>query len=120
LTPIIIVTQDEYTFNSNDGRYFICVHKDHHLLWKKGKGQGLHISELLTPVGKLGDGTTCEILKCSGDGEAFGSNWNKAISAFEVEFPGCQALFLFDNAKKHHKYAKNSLQVSKMNMANGG
>ncbi|RPB03246.1 hypothetical protein L873DRAFT_1787065 [Choiromyces venosus 120613-1] len=45
---------------------------------------------------------------------------NKAISAFEAEFPGCQALFLFDNAKNHCKYVENALRVSKMNMADSG
>jgi len=44
----------------------------------------------------------------------------KAIPLFEAEFPGCRALFLFDNAKTHIKYADNTLLVSKMNLADGG
>ncbi|RPA95111.1 hypothetical protein L873DRAFT_1846142 [Choiromyces venosus 120613-1] len=80
---------------------------------------------LLTPIRRLGDGTACEILKYSSniwwDGEKFLDQIrNKAILAFEAEFPGCQALFLFDNAKNHCKYAENILWVSKMNMADSG
>ena len=44
----------------------------------------------------------------------------KAIPTFEAEFPGCQALFIFDNAKNHSKYAEDALSVCKMNLEDGG
>jgi len=67
LAPVVMVTQDECTFNANDGRHFIWTHEDHQPLRKKGRGQGLHVSDLLTPIGRLGDEAACEILKCGGD-----------------------------------------------------
>ncbi|KAG0633878.1 hypothetical protein HOY80DRAFT_1062201 [Tuber brumale] len=125
LEAIIMVTQDECTFNSNDGRHFIWVHEDHQPLRKKGRGQGLHVSDFLTHIGRLEDGSACEILKCKGDiwwdGETLLDQViNKAIPAFEAQFPGCKALFLFDNAKNYCKYADDALRVSKMNLADGG
>ena len=123
--PIIIVTQDECTFNANDGRHFIWTHEDHQPLRKKGRRQGLHVSDLVTPIGRLSEGAACEILKCGGDiwwdGEKLLEQIKtKAIPLFEAEFPGCKALFLFDNAKTHCKYADNALRVSKMNLVDGG
>jgi len=118
---VIIVTHDECTFNANDGRRFIWTHEEHNPIRKKGIGQGLHVSELLTPVGRLGGGSACEILKCGGNVWWDGANLlnqitTKGIPTFEAEFPGCQALFMFDNAKNHSKYAVDALRVCKMNL----
>lgn len=65
--PIVFVTHDESTFNSNDRHKEIWVHEDHAPLRKKGRGQGLHVSDFLTPVGRLDDGNLCETHKCGGD-----------------------------------------------------
>jgi len=64
---VIIVTHDECTFNANDGQRFIWTQEKHNPIQKKGSGQELHMSELLTPVARLGGGSACEILKCGGD-----------------------------------------------------
>ena len=64
LAPVVIVTQDEGTFNANDGRHCIWTHEDHQPLHKKGRGQGPHVSDFVTPIGRLGDGAACEILQC--------------------------------------------------------
>lgn len=41
---------------------------------------------------------------------------NKAIPAFERAFPGCQALFAFDNAKCPQKYAVDALHTGNINL----
>ena len=125
IQPVILVTQDECTFNSNDGRHFIWVHPEHKPLRKKGRGQGLHVSDFLTPIGRLGDGDACVLLKCGGDTWWTGEKLldqviNKAIPAFEAQFPGCKALFAFDNSRNHLKYADDALRVSEMNLEPGG
>ena len=122
---LIMVTHEECTFNANDGKRFVWTHEDHNPIRKKGRGQGLHVSELLTPIGRLGGGSACEILKCGGDTWWDGAKLldqilTKAIPAFEAEFPGAQALFMFDNAKGHVKFADDALRVSKMNLEDGG
>ncbi|RPA93141.1 hypothetical protein L873DRAFT_1847383 [Choiromyces venosus 120613-1] len=123
--PIVFITHDECTFNSNDGRKRIWIHNDKAPLRKKGRGQGLHVSDFLTPVGRLGGGDVCEIMKCGGDvwwtGELMLKQLTeKAIPAFEKAFPGCQGLFAFDNAKIHQKYAPDALQVGNLNLTPGG
>ena len=123
--PLIFITHDESTFNSNDGRRRIWIHEDKSPLRKKGRGQGLHVSDYLTPIGRLDNGKVCEILKCGGDiwwtGELMIEQLtSKAIPAFERSFPGCQALFAFDNAKCHQKYATNALRTGTMNLTPGG
>jgi len=125
LAPVVMVPHDECTFNVNDGRHFIWTYEDHQPLRKKGRGQGLHVSDLLTPIGRLEDGAACEIWKCRGDiwwdGEKLLEHIKtKAIPLFQAEFPGCRALVLFDNAKTPSKYADDALRVSKMNLADGG
>ncbi|RPA97965.1 hypothetical protein L873DRAFT_1836176 [Choiromyces venosus 120613-1] len=123
--PIVFVTHDESTFNSNEGRRRIWIHEDQAPLRKKGRGQGLHVSDFLTPVGRLGNGDVCEILKCGGDtwwtGELMLKQLTeKAIPAFETSFPGCQGLFAFDNAKNHQKYASDALRSGNLNLTPGG
>jgi len=44
----------------------------------------------------------------------------KAIPPFKAQFPGCKALFAFDNARNHLKYASDVLRVSEMNLEPGG
>ena len=125
IQPLILVTQDECTFNSNDGRHFIWIHPEHQPLRKKGRGQGLHVSDFLTPIGRLGDGDACQIMKCGGDIWWTGDRLldqviEKAIPAFEAQFPGSKALFAFDNSRNHCKYANDALRVSEMNLEPGG
>jgi len=64
---VIVITRDECTFNVYDGGRFIWTDEEHNPIQKKGTGPGLHVSELLTTVGRLGRGSPCEILKCQVD-----------------------------------------------------
>ena len=101
------------------------VHSEHKPLRKQGRGQGLHISDFLTPIARLGDGEACVTPKCGGDTWWTGDRLldqmiNKAIPAFEAQFPGCKALFAFDNSRNHLNFADNALRVSEMNLEPGG
>jgi len=62
--PIVFITHYECTFNSNDGCKKIWIHEDRAPIQKKRRGQGLHVSDFLTPVGQLGGGNVCKVLKC--------------------------------------------------------
>ena len=123
--PLVFIAHDECPFNSNDGRKKIWIHENKSPIRKKGWGQGLHVSDFLTPVGRLGAGNVCEVLKCGGDvwwtGDLLLQQLKeKAIPAFEIAFPRCQGLWAFDNAKIHHKYAPDALQVGNLNLTAGG
>jgi len=43
-----------------------------------------------------------------------------AIPIFETAYPGCHALFLFDNATSHFAYSPNALRATSMNLRPGG
>jgi len=43
-----------------------------------------------------------------------------AIPIFRYAFPGCQALFAFDNASNHTSFAEDALRADKMNLGSGG
>jgi len=44
----------------------------------------------------------------------------KAIPAFEAQFPGCKALFAFDNARNRLKFPDDTLSLSEINLEPGG
>lgn len=44
----------------------------------------------------------------------------EAIPIFKLAFPGCDALFAFDNASNHSSFASDALVASKMNLNPGG
>ena len=43
-----------------------------------------------------------------------------AVPIFNAAFPGCQAVFAFDNASNHCSYAADALRVESMNLNPGG
>lgn len=49
----IPVTHDECTCNTNDGPHHQWIKGDDYPICKKSRGQGLHISEFITPWGRL-------------------------------------------------------------------
>jgi len=123
--PLVFITHDECTFNSNDGRMKIWLHENQAPIRKKAGEKGLHVSDFLTPVGHLDNRKVCETLKCGGDVWCTSDLLleqlkEKAIPAFEASFPGCQGLWAFDNAKIPQRYAPDALQVGNMNLTLGG
>ena len=44
----------------------------------------------------------------------------RAIPIFEARFPGCQALFAFDNASSHAAFSPDALIAKHMNLSPGG
>ena len=42
------------------------------------------------------------------------------IPIFNAKFPGCQAVFAFDNTSNHCSYAADALRVGNMNLHPGG
>ena len=123
--PIVFITHDESIFNCNDGRKRIWIHEDKAPLCKKGRAPGLHVSDFLSSIRRLRDGTVCEIFKCGGDVWWTGEDMleqvtQKAIPAFERSFPECQALFAFDKAKSHQKYVLDALLTRNINLNPGG
>ena len=147
--PLVLVTHDESTFNANDGKRKIWKEKGKSPLRPKGRGKGIMVSEFLTPVGRLRIPDTVsdaellhdsnwpldtnqkprryctELLEYGKDNYWDGDKMtdqtiNLAIRIFPYAYPGCQALFAFDNASNHACFAENALLARKMNLGVGG
>lgn len=147
-TPLVFITHDESTFNANDGKRQGWITKDHQPLKPKSKGKGIMVSGFLTPGGRLcvpDNIPDSELLKdpmwVIVDGHPvcdtmwlfeYGKDnyWtgdmmvehtiNIALPIFRYAFPGCQALFSFDNASNHCSFSSNALVANKMNLNPGG
>ena len=147
--PVVLVVHDESTFIANDRRSKIWIKDNNMPLKKKSRGKEIMVSDFLTPGGQLRvpEGKTVildpEYVMQDGSPKRLDSNlascsieygrdrwWDGdqlvdqvlklAIPIFEVAFPGCQALFLFDNATSHSAYTKDALRASTMNLRPGG
>ncbi|KAG0639784.1 hypothetical protein HOY80DRAFT_1072166 [Tuber brumale] len=139
--PIVLVTHDESTFDSNDGRGYAWMKDVEPLLRKMSCGKGIIVSEFLSAGGWLQAPSWLSIEDLPSFGLSSDLNlryspylatmkveyssdlWWKgedlvnqvlqvAIPIFEWVFPGCQALFLFDNATSHSAFADDALQKS--------
>jgi hypothetical protein len=143
---LVPVFQDECTYHSNDGRHHIWCTRTNRPLRKKGRGQGIMISEFITPGGVLqapsglphGDLPTWGLneglrptpyqatvqLECGGEDWFTGDllldqTLNAAIPLFEQAHPGCKAVFFFDNATIHSSYADNALLAKSLALKAG-
>ena len=139
--PLVLVTHDESTFNANDGKRQLWMKDGKQPLRPKARGKGLMVSDFLTPGGRLAVPYTISdtelavrILPRRYATEYFIYGKDKywrgddmvdhtvkvAIPIFNAAFPGCQAVFLFDNASSHSSYADDALRVENMNLNPGG
>ncbi|RPB06435.1 hypothetical protein P167DRAFT_497654, partial [Morchella conica CCBAS932] len=116
------------------------VKDDSQPLRKKELGKGIMVSGFLTPLStiqatknisnlnlqELGlRRDAMEIIECGGN--VWWDNQrlmhqiaNYAPSIFVLSFPGCKAVFFFDNAPSHNAWAKDALKASSMNLRPGG
>lgn len=147
--PIILVTHDESIFNANDGKRRLWIENGNQPLRPKGKGKGIMVSGYLTPGGILRVPENISDSELLEDSEwprqpngqpireameylEFGKDhyWtgdkmvdqaiNVALPIFNRAFPGCTALFAFDNAANHCSFAPDALIATKMNLGPGG
>ena len=118
--------------------YWVCcrLHQGEHILWKKGRGRIIHVSDFINEE----DGW---LISCDADGNivkdawkiifpgANGDAWwthddllNQVQFAIqiheEINGPGIQALFIFDNSSAHATLPPDALRAFDMNKSNGG
>jgi hypothetical protein len=143
MKPLIFVTHDESTFNANDRRRRMWMADGKQPLRLKAKGKSIMVSEFLTPGGRLcvpdnvsnaqlledlmwpmRDGQlvrdAMEYLEYGKDNYWTGDKMVEhtmkiALPIIQCAFPGCQALFTFDNASNLSSFAPDALVVSRMN-----
>lgn len=147
--PLVLVTHDESTFNSNDGFRSNWMRDGEQPLRPKGVGKGIMVSAFCTAGGflRVPDHVTDAELAAKNNWPRYGNGslvreaihyleygkdnyWDGdkmidhvlrvAVPIFEVAFPGCQALFAFDNASNHCSFATDALVANKMNLGPAG
>lgn len=140
MRPLILITHDESIFQSNDGHHQAWIHKGHHFIRPKGRGQGIMVSDLLLPWSRLtassislerrselGLPEHASILFEYGreaghwKGKDLVEQLTKiAIPMAEAVYPGYQFLFLFDNSSNHGLFARDALRAQNLNLTSGG
>lgn len=146
--PLVFITHDESTFNANDGKRTGWMKQGQQPLRPKSRGKGIMVSGFLTPGGRLrvpDHIPDSELLKdpmwvLVNDVPVRDAMWlfeygkdnywtgdkmvehavRVALPIFRYAFPGCQALFAFDNASNHCSFSENALVASRMNLNPGG
>jgi hypothetical protein len=141
--PIAPVSQDESTFYANDGRTEGWVTEQWYLSRPKGEGSSINVPDFVTPAGRLRarQGTPAHLLPQYGLAEGRrmdpasalnmlecgqGTWWNSerlvkqlepvAIPIFNLAFPECQALFVFDSASLHCSYKSDARRAANINL----
>lgn len=147
--PIILVTHDESTFDSNDGRRYAWMKEGEPPLRKKSRGKGIMVSDFVTPGGRLQAPDWMPVEALPDYGLTAGVNqryshhtatmhieygkddwWTGddlvmqvrqlAIPLFETVFPEYECLFLFDNATSHSAFTTDALRAKSMSLRPGG
>ena len=143
--PLVLVTHNESTFSANDGkrRRWMENLNGKQPLRPKGRGKGLMVSNFLMSGGRLAQAVPDIVLDAElaaqllphryateyfmygkdkyWQGDDMVNHTTKvAIPIFNAIFPGCQAVFAFDNASNHCSYAADALRVKNINLHPGG
>ncbi|RGB27074.1 hypothetical protein C1646_630769, partial [Rhizophagus diaphanus] len=109
---LILVTHDEYILSAYDESQSLWIPDGEQPLRKKGNGHSIHVSDFLTDVcGRL---ALPDEMQVSDDFPIV----ECAIPIFEARFPGCQALFAFDNASSHATFEPQSWWKTAKDMQN--
>lgn len=129
LKPVIRVFHDESTFYSNADQTFHWTDGTSQALKQKSLGQAIMVSDFVEEVdGYLRfdeeSARARVLLEHQTDGyftnEMFIAQVKVAMDVFEKKYPGCQGMFIFDNAPSHVKKAEDALNADKMNVSDGG
>ena len=147
--PIALVTHDESTFDSNEGRGYSWMKEGQRPLRKRSRGKGIMISDFVTAGGRLQAPSWLDIedLPSVGLSDDLNLRYSPYSATMKVEyggdqgwkgddlvnqvvqvavpivswaFPGCQAVFLFNNATSHSAFASDALHAKSMSLRQGG
>ncbi|OAD68317.1 hypothetical protein PHYBLDRAFT_173319 [Phycomyces blakesleeanus NRRL 1555(-)] len=115
----VLVTHDESTFYSNDGKEAMWLVEGENPIRKKSPGMSLMISEFKC----ISHGTIWEVFHpgANRDGYWTSSHMLKqlesnAIPLFEIIHPGCKVAFVFDQSTNHKAYSQNALIANKITL----
>ncbi|ETV77442.1 hypothetical protein H257_08859 [Aphanomyces astaci] len=127
---VVWVTHDESIFYANDDGGMVWTNTSHPDLPKKGRGRSIMVSDFLCPchgrLFMLGDSEALFVTEKLHVGKAQEGYWTsehvikqvtqRVLPAFAALYPGCTALFTFDQSTNHAAYATDALRTSSMNL----
>ena len=143
---IVPIVQDESTFHANDQKRDAWLAQGSQPLRRKGFGRAVHVSDFLCEDSRSGRLSFTDDqwarLCASGppsvrkdarvvtypgkghdkwwDGEQLLKQTKEAIEIFNYLFPNCIGLWIFDCSSAHEAFAKDALNINKMNVKPGG
>ena len=139
VSKIVLITQDECSFQAHDGKRHIWQEKARKEIRPKGEGASIMVSAflcqchgLLRLPGDLAemnpqispDSTVIIHPGVNKDGyftnDDLAEQTKKMLTIFEVLHPGCTALVAYDNSSNHHAMAKDGLVANRLNLQDGG
>lgn len=144
----IFVVQDESIFHANDQKRELWLQKGQQPLRQKGNGRAIHVSDFVTERSETGrlclsssqlaahnrlpeasqlKQTNARKIIYPGknhdkwwDMEQLKEQTLSALLIFEYLFPHAVGVFVFDCSSSHEAFAKDALNVNKMNVNPGG
>ena len=126
--PLIQIHHDESTFFANADQKCYWADGSTAVLKQKRLGQSIMVSDFIEECSTdylNNNGSEARLLleaQSEGyfDSDKLLEQVDKAIDIFECKHPHAQGLFLFDNAPSHKKCSNDTLNVSHMNVRDGG
>ena len=123
---VVMVTQDESTFYSNESPANLWLLKDENPIRNKSPGRSIMVSEFQCPCHGTMRIKNWKSRKLFFAGTNRDEYWtwkdmreqleDDVIPLFERLHPGCQALFLLDQSSNHNAYAPSAKRVNSFNL----
>lgn len=126
---IVVVTHDETIVYSNDAKRVCWLQDGQGDLRPKGQGNSLHISGFCCQCHGFAEHNgqkTYKIIQPGKNKDGYWTNadlvvqFNEVVPVFKALHPNCELLFIFDNSSNHHAKAPDGLDVSYLNLSDGG
>jgi hypothetical protein len=121
----VLVTHDEWYFNSNDDKTVTETEKGESIIKKKGRGLGLMVSDFYCAC----HGSLCfeeefarQIIEPGKNRDGYWtsddmvSQLTAGIPIFEKLHPGCVGLFCFDQSSNHQALPSDALLTAKLTL----
>ena len=125
--PLIRVVHDECTYYANSDQTYFWGDSETNVLRQKSLGASIMVSDFIDEVsGFIRDEQDQARLLLETQRHGYFTNdmllqqVEKTIDIFERVHPQAKALFLFDNAPSHRKYADDVPNADRMNVGPGG
>jgi hypothetical protein len=126
---VVLITQDESTFYTNEGKRFFWMEGMKRKLAKKGSGESIMTSGFMCPCQGFmvdGDIKSFQQFKAGKNREGWFTNedlvkqLNTCMPMMRKLHPNADLIFAFDNSMTHRAAPPDGLDATKLNLSDGG